>query len=207
MLGEMWKPTHEEEKTSLIVKLADGTTTRPVGVVKDLKVKTLGLTYHVWFVVMDFKNPIDSYDIILGRPFLRAVGVVHDWSSNTLYLRKDASVTKVDLTMWKSRPLGGNLFAAESETTARTTTVNQFEAENEKIMGGDADETWYASLPEPEYSHNWMHLLATIDTPEKRGTHMVKDESGSEGTIVPLRMIKLVKQAHQETNKREMKEK
>ena len=39
--------------------------------VKDLKVKTFGITYHVWFVVMDFENPIDSYDIILGRPFLR----------------------------------------------------------------------------------------------------------------------------------------
>ena len=94
---------------------------------------------------MDFKNPIDSYDIILRRPFLRAAGVVHDWSSNTLYLRKDASVTKVDLTTWKSRPLGGNLFAAESDTTARTTTVNQFEAANERVMGGDADETWYAT--------------------------------------------------------------
>ena len=70
------------------------------------------------------------------------------------YLRKDTSVTKVDLTTWKSRPLGGNLFAAESETTARISIVNQFEAKNEKIVGGDADETWYASLPEPEYSHN-----------------------------------------------------
>ena len=72
------------EKTLLVVKLADGTTTRPVGVVKDLKVKIFGITYHVWFVVMDFKNLIDSYDIILGRPFLRTVGVVHDWSSNTI---------------------------------------------------------------------------------------------------------------------------
>ena len=54
-----------------------------------------------------------------------------------------------------------------NQTTARTTTVNQFEAKNEKIVGGDADETWYASLPESEYSHNWMHLLATIDLPEK----------------------------------------
>ena len=59
------------EKISLVVKLADGTTTRPVGVV-DLTVKTLGLTYHVWFMVMDFKNPIDSYDIILGRQIGRA---------------------------------------------------------------------------------------------------------------------------------------
>ena len=92
---------------------------------------------------------------------------MHDWSSNTLYLRKDASVTKVDLTTWKSRPLGGNLFAVESDTTARTTTINQFEAANERVTGGDADETWYASLPEAEYSHNWMHLLATIDLPKK----------------------------------------
>ena len=38
-------------------------------------------------------------------------------------------------------------------------------------------------------------------------THMAKDEIGSEGTIVPLRMIKLVKQAHQEAKERELKEK
>ena len=109
---EKWGSLHLE-KTSLVVKLADGTTTRSVGTVKDLKVKTFGITYHMWFVVMDFKNPIDSYNIILGRPFLRTAGVVHDWSSNMLYLRKDTSLTKVDLTTWKSRPLFGNLFAAE----------------------------------------------------------------------------------------------
>ena len=77
---EKWESPHME-KTSLVVKLTDGTTMRPVGVVKDLKVKTFGITYHVWLVVKDFKNPIDSYDIILGRLFLRTVGVVHDWSS------------------------------------------------------------------------------------------------------------------------------
>ena len=111
----------------------------------------------------------------------------------TLYLRKDTSVTKVDLTTWKSRPLGGNLFVAKSETIARTTTVNQFEAKNEKIVGGDVDETWYASLPKSEYLHNVMHLLTTIDLLEKQGTRMVKGESGSEETIVPLHMINLVK--------------
>ena len=68
------------EKTLLIVKLADGTTTRPIGVVNDLKIRTFDITYHVWFVVMDFKNPIDSYDIILGRPFLSLAKIVHDWS-------------------------------------------------------------------------------------------------------------------------------
>ena len=45
-------------------------------------------------------------------------------------------------------------------------------------MGGDANETWYAPLLEPEYPHNWMHLLANMDVLEKRETHLVKDESG-----------------------------
>ena len=39
------------EKISLIVKLADGTATRRVGV---MKVKTFGITYHIWFVVNSF---------------------------------------------------------------------------------------------------------------------------------------------------------
>ena len=38
-----------------------------------------------------------------------------------------------------------------------------------------------------------MHLLATINVPKKRGTHLVKDESGSGSTIVPLHMINLVR--------------
>ena len=122
------------EKTSLIVKLVDGTTTRPVCVVKDLKIRTFGITYHIWFVVMDFKNPINSYDIILGRPFLKLVGIVHDWSSNTTYLRKENLVMKVDLAMWKSHLLGGNLFATEPKVAGRTTIVNQFEVANERIM-------------------------------------------------------------------------
>ena len=66
----------------------------------------------------------DSYDIILGIPFLRSIGVVYDWSSNTIYLKKDTSVTKVDLTIWKSCLLDGNLFATKSKTTARTIIVN-----------------------------------------------------------------------------------
>ena len=63
---------------------------------------------------------------------------------------------------------------------------NQFNAENEKIQGGDIDITWYAPFPELEYSHKWMHLLATIDIPQKGGTCLVQDESGSDGLVVPL---------------------
>ena len=70
----------------MIVKLANGATTRPVGVVKNLRVKTFGLTYKVSFVVMDFGNQLDSYDIILGRPYMRTTSLIHDWLTNIIYL-------------------------------------------------------------------------------------------------------------------------
>ena len=73
------------EETSLIVKLADGVTTRSVEVVKNLKVKTFGQTYKVWFVVMDFGSQSDSYDIILGRPYMHTAGMIHDWLTNMIY--------------------------------------------------------------------------------------------------------------------------
>ena len=60
-------------------------------------------------------------------------------------------------------------------------------------MGGDADETRYTPLAKPKYSHNWMHLLASMDLPTKRGTRLVKCESGLDSTVVPLRMINLVR--------------
>ena len=53
----------------------------------------------------------------------------------------DDGVAYVDYVTCVTHPLGGNLFAGESKTTARTTTINQFKATNERRMGGDADET------------------------------------------------------------------
>ena len=38
-----------------------------------------------------------------------------------------------------------------------------------------------------------MHLLATIDVPKKIETQLVKDESSSKSTTVPLCMINLVR--------------
>ena len=154
------------EETSLIVKRADGATMRPIGVVKNLRVNTFGLTYKIWFVIMDFGNQLDAYDIILGRPYMRMASLIDDWLTNIIYLQKDDQIIKVDLQTWKHRPLNGHLFAAESDTIDHTILIN-IKAENKKVKGIDQDIKWYKSLPELEYSHNWTHLLATIDLPRR----------------------------------------
>ena len=80
--------------------MANGMMTRVVRVVKDLKVKTFGLSYKVWFVVMDFGNQFDSNDIILGRRYMHTTGPIHDWLTNIIYLRKDGQVLRVNLNTW-----------------------------------------------------------------------------------------------------------
>ena len=76
------------EETSLIVKFVDSVTTRLVGEVKDLKVKTFELTYKVWFIVMDFNNQLDFYDIILGKPYMHRTYAI--LSKNHLSLCRDS---------------------------------------------------------------------------------------------------------------------
>lgn len=120
--------------TSLVVKLANGGTTKPMGVLHDIKIKTFEFSYRVWFVVMDFCNQPNSYDIILGRPFMRTARLVHDWSLDSVYIRKDEQVTQVDLKTWKSHPMYGHLFVAESDTTRQSTSVNVFQPCNENVL-------------------------------------------------------------------------
>lgn len=134
------------EETSLIVKLADGATTRPVAVVKNLKVKTFGLTYKVWFVVMVIGNQSNPYGIILGRPYMCMTDLIHDWLTNIIYLPKNNKIIKVDLETWKHRLLSEHLFAIESDTTNHTIPINIFEAENEDINRIDQDTKWYEPL-------------------------------------------------------------
>ena len=84
---EKWgKPPMEQ--TLLTFKLVDGSMTQLVGIDKDLKVKYSRLSYNVWFVVMDFGNQLDPYDVILGRPYMRHARLIHDQIMNISYYRK-----------------------------------------------------------------------------------------------------------------------
>lgn len=49
---------------------------------------------------------------------------------------------RVDLETWKEHLMSEQLFVAESDTMARTTPVNGFEATNDGIKGGGQDGRW-----------------------------------------------------------------
>ncbi len=60
------------------LRMVDQTTTKPVGLIKDLKIYVHGIPYRTTFIV--FQNSVvdSSYSMLLGRPWLRDAKVAHD---------------------------------------------------------------------------------------------------------------------------------
>ncbi len=66
------------------LKMADQTTMKPVGLIKDLKIYVHGILYITTFVVFQ-NNVVDSSCYMLsGRPWLKDVKLAHDQGSNTI---------------------------------------------------------------------------------------------------------------------------
>ncbi|RYA56905.1 retropepsin-like aspartic protease, partial [Enterobacter cloacae complex sp. CH23B] len=82
------------EATSVVVKMANGSIVTPIGMLKDLRIKVLGHKVRQTFIVMDFSKHPMSFEMILGRPFMREAKLVHDWSKNHVYLQFQDSVIR-----------------------------------------------------------------------------------------------------------------
>jgi len=67
--------------------MVDQTTTKPVGLIRDLKIYVHGILYITMFIV--FQNSVvdSSYSMLLGKPWLRDAKVAHDWGSNTITIQ------------------------------------------------------------------------------------------------------------------------
>jgi len=61
------------------LRIVDQTTTKLVGLIKDLKIYVHDILYITTFTIFQ-NNVVDFYySMLLGRPWLRDVKVAHDW--------------------------------------------------------------------------------------------------------------------------------
>jgi hypothetical protein len=60
------------------IRMADQTTTKPVGLIKDMKIYVHGLPYITTFIILHNSVVDSSYSMLLGRPWLRDAKVAHD---------------------------------------------------------------------------------------------------------------------------------
>ncbi len=66
------------------LRMANQTTTKPVGLIRNMKIYVHGIPYIITFVVLHNSVVDFCYSMFLGRPWLKDVKVAHDWGSNTI---------------------------------------------------------------------------------------------------------------------------
>jgi hypothetical protein len=66
------------------LRITDQTTTKPMGLIRDLKIYVHGIPYITTFTILQNSVVDFSYSMLLGRPWLRDVKVARDWGSNNV---------------------------------------------------------------------------------------------------------------------------
>lgn len=98
---------------------------------------------------MNLPSQNSPYSTLLGRPWLKAATMMHDWKNNTLLLQSRGSAVKVNLKDGKVRqiiPRGSKPSSLASKTT-HTFVDSQLSSELSS-----------------NYVMNWIESLATIDS-------------------------------------------
>ena len=66
------------------LRMADQTIAEPLGMVDQVPIRVEGVKFKTAFMVLDVG---EAYEMLLGRPWLRAAGAVHDWGIGELTMK------------------------------------------------------------------------------------------------------------------------
>jgi len=90
-------------------RMAYQTTTKPVGLIRDLKIYVHGIPYITIFIVLQNSVVDSTYSMLLGRPWLKDVKVAHDWGSAIITLQGNGIIRTITIT----KHLGGEVRKVE----------------------------------------------------------------------------------------------
>ncbi len=80
------------------LKMANQTTTKPMGLTRHLNIYVHGILYIIKFIVFQ-NNVVDSnYSMLFGRPWLKDVKVAHDWGSNIVTIQGNGTIRTITIT-------------------------------------------------------------------------------------------------------------
>ena len=81
-LGLKWEPI------AFNVRMVDNTTVVPKVIIRNVNFQVDGLDFSICLVVLIMKSIESSYQMLLGRPWLREAKVKHDWYTGRISMKK-----------------------------------------------------------------------------------------------------------------------
>jgi hypothetical protein len=78
--------------------MADQTTTKLEGLIKDLKIYVHGIFYITTFTILHNSVVDFSYSMLLGRQWLKDDEVAHDWGNNNVTIQGNGTIKTIKIT-------------------------------------------------------------------------------------------------------------
>jgi len=80
------------------LRMANQIITKPLGLIKDLKIFVHGIPYTITFIVIDSSVTNFSYSMLLRCPWLRDAKVSHDWGTNIITIQGATTIKTIPIT-------------------------------------------------------------------------------------------------------------
>jgi len=80
------------------LRMTNQTLIKPEGLIQDLKIHIHGIPYVITFIVMKSILLDANYSMLLGRPWLQDVKVMHDWGNNLISIKGNGIVHTIVIT-------------------------------------------------------------------------------------------------------------
>lgn len=119
-----------KKKTNIVIMLADGGTSRPIGQTANKEIINVrGLKVALRMPVVDSKN---SYDILLGRDWLKQTKAIGDYSKNSYKIRVNGRTEKLQGRKYSKSEvvLTDSSSEGSSETTTSAESTSEFSDES-----------------------------------------------------------------------------
>ena len=189
-----------------------------MGLLEHVVMKTRGIEFEHMFAIVNFgQDP--SYEVILGRPFMRQLMVLKDWGYDYLYLRHEDVTTCVDLKTHTFKDVTRTPVKEFESSTSDLTPQTIIESTSTKdawichilsedLLEDDKRKTdklmgiqEYISIPFLEDDidrYEWIHTLSTIDECALPPQTQFCDKNGYE--IAPIRVFTIVDNKRHDSN-------
>lgn len=79
--------------------MANQTITSPIGLIEDLKIHIPRIPYITTFTIMKNNVLHFSYSMLLNRPWLSNVRIIHDWGNNLITIEGNGIVRTIAITI------------------------------------------------------------------------------------------------------------
>jgi len=80
------------------LRMANQTITKPMGLIRDLKIYVRGIPYIITFTILHNSVVDFNYSMLLGRPWLKDVKVAHDWGNKIITIQGNGTVRTITIT-------------------------------------------------------------------------------------------------------------